>query len=235
MAKILSIESSGDVCSIALGVAGKLVLLKEKKERNIHSKILTVFIEELFKESSISIKDIDAVAVSKGPGSYTGLRIGVSVAKGIVYGRDIPLISVGTLKSMALGMKNKYEQEERSTDKIIYCPMIDARRMEVYSAFYNNDLDIIKDISADIIDENSYDKFLSENKLVFFGDGADKCSDTIKHKNAIFRDDVFPSAAYMIKLAESKFNNKDFEDTAYFEPFYLKDFVAKISTKNVYG
>ena len=235
MAKILSIESSGDVCSVALGIDGKLVSMKEKKERNIHSKILTVYIEELFKESSINIEDIDAVAVSKGPGSYTGLRIGVSAAKGIAYGRDIPLISISTLKSMALGMKNKYEQENRNTENILFCPMIDARRMEVYSAFYDSELNKIKNISADIIDENSYDKFLLENKLIFFGDGADKCHNTINHENAIFRNDIFSSAAYMIKLAEEKYNNSNFENTAYFEPFYLKDFIAEISTKNVYG
>ncbi|MEA2042688.1 MAG: tRNA (adenosine(37)-N6)-threonylcarbamoyltransferase complex dimerization subunit type 1 TsaB [Bacteroidota bacterium] len=235
MAKILNIESSGDVCSVGLSIDGKVSVLKERTERNIHSKLLTVFIEELFQESSLTIEEIDAVAVSKGPGSYTGLRIGVSAAKGIAYGRDIPLISVSTLKSMAWGMQQQLKSEGTTEENLLLCPMIDARRMEVYSAFYDLDFIKHKDISADIIDENSYADFLEKKTLIFFGDGAGKCREVLTHQKARFRNDVLPSATYMAQFAEDKFNAGDFEDTAYFEPFYLKDFVAKVSTKNIYG
>jgi tRNA threonylcarbamoyladenosine biosynthesis protein TsaB len=235
MANILNIESSGDVCSVALAVDGKIHEIREVNEPNIHSKMLTVFTEELFQQSEIDIADIEAVAVSKGPGSYTGLRIGVSVAKGIAYGRDIPLISVDTLQSMACGMRELLQKENLLSEDVLLCPMIDARRMEVYSAFFDKELNYVKDISADIIDADSYADFLKKHKLVFFGSGAAKCKETLTHENAVFDYELLPSARYTAPLAEAKFQKQDFEDTAYFEPFYLKNFIAKIPTKNVYG
>lgn len=235
MANILNIESSGDVCSVALAVDGKIMHIREVNEPNIHSKMLTVFIEELFRESEISISEIDAVAVSKGPGSYTGLRIGVSAAKGIAYGLDIPLIAADTLKSMAWGMRQKLKENGKLDENVLLCPMVDARRMEVYSAFFNTELKRIKETSADIIEETSYADYLKNNTLVFFGSGAGKCQNTLKHPNAVFDYELKPSTRFMAALAEEQYQNKDFVDTAYFEPFYLKNFIAKIPTKNVYG
>jgi len=235
MANILNIESSGDVCSVALAVDGKIMHIREVNEPNIHSKMLTVFIEELFRESEIRISEIDAVAVSKGPGSYTGLRIGVSAAKGIAYGRDVPLISVDTLQSMAWGMRELLLKEDKLKEDILLCPMTDARRMEVYSAFFDNDLNAVKSISADIIDADSYADFFKNHPLVFFGSGAAKCKESLSHDNAVFDYNLLPSARWTAPLAEAKFKKQDFEDTAYFEPFYLKNFIAKIPTKHVYG
>ena len=156
--------------------------------------------------------------MSKGPGSYTGLRIGVSTAKGLCYALNVPLISVSTLKAMAFGMAQKEKSD-------LYCPMIDARRMEVYNAFYNSTNNEIRGIQADIIEVDSYQKELNK-KVLFFGDGAEKCKQMIQHPNAKFIDRIFPSSKDMLEIANQKFAEKDFEDVAYFEPFYLKDFVA---------
>lgn len=234
MALILNIETSTTVCSVALAENGKIIALKKTRDENSHSRILTVFIEDIFKETNIDIKKLDAVAVSKGPGSYTGLRIGVSAAKGIAYGLNIPLISVNTLQIMALQLKSKYNEFEKD-ENIILSPMIDARRMEVYTALFDKNLNMKTEISADIIDENSYETELINHKIFFFGNGADKLNKIIKHKNAVFIEDIHPSADYMIEFSEKKFESKTFEDTAYFEPFYLKNFVAVMPTKHIYG
>ena len=219
MALILLIETSTKSCSVSLSSENKIIACKEEvNEQYSHDEKLTGFITELFKTQDFTIKDLDAVAVSKGPGSYTGLRISVSTAKGFCYALDIPLISVSTLKAMAFGMAQKEKSD-------LYCPMIDARRMEVYNAFYNSTNKEIRGIQADIIETYSYEKEL-DKKVLFFGDGAEKCKQMIQHPNARFIDGIFPSSKDMLEIANEKFAEKDFEDIAYFEPFYLKDFVA---------
>ena len=219
MALILLIETATKSCSVSLSSENKIIACKEEVNKQYsHAEKLTVFITELFKTQDFSIKDLDAIAVSKGPGSYTGLRIGVSTAKGLCYALDIPLISVSTLKAMAFRMAQKEESD-------LYCPMIDARRMEVYNAFYNSTNKEIRGIQADIIEADSYQKEL-DKKVLFFGDGAQKCKQIIQHPNAKFLDDIFPSSKDMLEIANEKFSEKNFENVAYFEPFYLKDFVT---------
>ncbi len=227
MAKILNIETSTRVCSVALSIDGKVVAIEESHTQNSHAEQVTLFCGKVIKECGLTFKDLDAVAVSKGPGSYTGLRIGVSTAKGLCYGLEIPLISVSTLLSMALGI-NSNTTIEKDANTII-CPMIDARRMEVYTALYSQQLEDIEPIEAKIIDEDSFKSYLENNNVIFGGDGAEKCKEALSESpNAIFLDDFHTSAAYLSQLAESKFNKGDFENTAYFEPYYLKDFVAGI-------
>lgn len=230
MALILNIETATEICSVSIAKDGQLLALKENMEGLQHAKLLTVFIETIFKENAVSIKELDAVAVSKGPGSYTGLRIGVSAAKGIAYAGDIPLIAISTLQAMAKGLGNQNSFEENTW----LCPMIDARRMEVYSAFFNLQNEQQRKIAADIIDENSYSGILVERPVVFFGNGAAKCKETIQSPNAKFIEDISCSAKNMTELSYRAFKNKQFEDVAYFEPFYLKDFVATIPRKNIF-
>ena len=219
MALILLIETATKSCSVSLASDDKIIATKQEvNEQYSHAEKLTVFIAELFKNQDFTIQDLDAVAVSKGPGSYTGLRIGVSTAKGLCYALDIPLVAISTLRAMAFGMAQKEESN-------LYCPMIDARRMEVYNAFYNSSNKEIRGVQADIITKESYEKEL-EQKVLFFGDGANKCKEIIKHSNAKFIEEIYPSSKDMVALAMQKYANKDFEDVAYFEPFYLKDFVA---------
>ena len=216
---ILNIETSTKACSVALHKNGELIVSREDVTTNFsHSEKLLKFISELFSDAKLSLSDLDAIAVSMGPGSYTGLRIGVSTAKGLCYGLDIPLISISTLKAMSFGMALEIKAD-------LYCPMIDARRMEVYSAFFDINNTEVRKIQADIIDENSYKKEL-EKKVVFFGDGSEKIKEKIRHKNAMFISDIHPSAKNMGLLSYQKFTKSLFEDLAYFEPFYLKDFVA---------
>lgn len=231
MALILNIESSTSVCSVCLAKDGKKIVGRETHEKNAHSKILTVFIEEIFKKTSLKVKEIDAVAVSKGPGSYTGLRIGVSAAKGIAYGANIPLISVSTLLNMAYGAKQFLNTDE----DIFLSPMIDARRMEVYTQLFDKNLNTINEITAEIIDNVFLHDISKKNKVYYFGDGAAKCKDIIRSENAVFVDKLNPSADYMIPFSEEAFQKKKFENVAYFEPFYLKDFIATIPKKNIYG
>jgi len=237
MALILNIETSTTVCSVSISLNGAIQGLRESKEEKTHAKLLTVFIDQLLKELNYRIEDFDAIAVSKGPGSYTGLRIGVSTAKGLCYAKDIPLIAINTLHSMANGMILKYESKEtlfEDFDNSIIVPMIDARRMEVYSAFFNSKGEFIRDVKAEIIDENSYQDILANQKMIFFGDGSEKIRDTITHKNAIFVSQINPSSLDMAGLSEFAFQNKEFENIAYFEPFYLKDFVATVPKKNIF-
>lgn len=225
MAIILNIETSTQVCSVALSVDGKIQSMQESCTKNSHAERITLFSEYVVKESGISFQDLDAVAVSKGPGSYTGLRIGVSTAKGFCFAINKPLISISTLKSMAAGMTQTTENPEN----FLFCPMIDARRMEVYSAFFNTDLEEIKPTAAVIVDEKFFNDLLVTKKTIFAGDGAAKCKDILSHQeNALFINDFNPSASFMAKLSEQKFHNQDFEDVAYFEPYYLKDFIAGI-------
>ncbi|QPH39746.1 tRNA (adenosine(37)-N6)-threonylcarbamoyltransferase complex dimerization subunit type 1 TsaB [Pedobacter endophyticus] len=221
MAKILQIETATQVCSVAVSIDGKTVSVKEQSGQNLHASSLTLFVEEAIKSIGLSYSEIDAVAVSKGPGSYTGLRIGVSTAKGLCYALEKPLIAIETLKMMAAG----FLLENRDYKGLV-CPMIDARRMEVYTSVFDAALNVIEPTSAKIIDENSFLNLLPNNQITFIGDGSSKCGDVLNHANACFSDSNFNSAAYMSGLADSAFNNGQFEDVAYFEPFYLKDFVV---------
>jgi len=216
---ILNIETSTKACSVAIHKNGKLMSLKENVTENFsHSEKLQNYIQQTIEKSKIQLSNLSAVAVSKGPGSYTGLRIGVASAKGLCYALNIPLISISTLKAMSLGMS-----QEKKAD--LFCPMIDARRMEVYSAFFDSNNIIKREIKADILDVNSYKDELKQ-KVIFFGDGSDKAKKTIKNKNASFVANFHPSASFVGMLSYQKFLDSDFEDIAYFEPFYLKDFVA---------
>lgn len=220
MAVILSIETSTSVCSVSLSQNGVCLAEKIDFEGPSHASKLNLFIQELLDFAATNGIKPDAIAVSCGPGSYTGLRIGVSTAKGLCYGYDIPLIAINTLKIMAETVKKRVSQDA------LLCPMIDARRMEVYAAFYNTNLNCIRETSADIIDENSYAELLNEHPIYFFGNGAEKCKSALTHPNANFLTDIHPIAKNMITLAEIAFEAKHFEDVAYFEPFYLKEFVA---------
>ncbi len=230
MAFILHIETGTNICSVCIAKDGKKTALKESDTPNVHSRVLTPFIQELFKENHLNIKDLDAIAISKGPGSYTGLRIGTSTAKGLAYSLSCPLISVGTLQNMAYGARSN----ARDANTLL-APMIDARRMEVYVQLFDNQMNEKSEIEAKIIDEESFKEILQEKEIIFFGSGAQKCSKVIQHKNAIFLENQYPSSEYMIPFAEEKFHKQEFEDTAYFEPFYLKDFIATKPKKNVLG
>ena len=218
MATILNIETSTKNCSVSIAIDGNVVAIKELNNGNYsHAEVLHSFIETILKEGNISIYEIDAVAVSKGPGSYTGLRIGVSAAKGLSFALNKPLISIDTLTSLSYSI---------SIDKGIIIPMLDARRMEVYAAVFDKDHQQIRGIKAEIVDENSFCEELEKGKVYFLGDGSHKCKEVIKHKNAFFIDDNFPSSNEMAQLSYYKYKKNDIEDVAYFEPFYLKDFVV---------
>lgn len=234
MALILNIETATTVCSVSLAKDGKLLSLKEQNGDYSHAENLTLFIEDVCKQANVNLSQIDAIAVSKGPGSYTGLRIGVSTAKGLCYSLDKPLIAIDTLKYLSLAVSSHnvtLSVVEGLTDEgrlaSLFCPMLDARRMEVYCAIYDSQGKVVKETSAEIIEEHSFADILKTNKIIFFGDGASKCKETFsKNSNAVFIDDVVPSAKDMITLSEQAYNTKQFEDVAYFEPYYLKDFVA---------
>jgi tRNA threonylcarbamoyladenosine biosynthesis protein TsaB len=226
MALMLNIDTATIVCSVSLSRDGNVQDIRESFEKNIHASVITLFIQELLDGQGIGYKDLDAVAVSKGPGSYTGLRIGVATAKGICYAVDKPLVAVSTLKSLAYGASVKLKKEERPRG--LLCPMIDARRMEVYDALFDDDLNEVRDIRAEIIDEGSFNDWLDRDVIYFFGDGAPKCKDVLQHPNTRFLDEVYSSSRFMAPLSESKFTDGKFEDLAYFEPFYLKDFIAGI-------
>jgi len=231
MATIINIDTSTEVCSVSLSKDGNLIGIKENKDGLKHAQLVTLYIQDLLKEANIEIKNLDAIAVSKGPGSYTGLRIGVSTAKGICYGAQLPLIAIETLQTLTEGAINSIEQPIKDA---WFCPMIDARRMEVYNAFYNINNNKTVEIAATIIDDESFKDILDERTVYFFGNGSEKCKETIKHPNAIFIDNISNSALNMITLAHKAFNNQSFEDVAYFEPFYLKDFVATTPKKKMF-
>ena len=220
MALILQIETATQVCSAALSRDGKTIAVKELQANNIHAASLTLFIQEVMGIAGVSYPDLDAIAVSKGPGSYTGLRIGVSTAKGLCFALDKPLIAVGTLGMMAKGFLNL-----NPDFKGLVCPMIDARRMEVFTAIYDSSLNIVEEVSAKIVTEDSFQSLLNLHKIIFIGDGAEKCKSTINYANAEFSIQNYNSSANMSELAFTAFEASDFVDLAYFEPFYLKDFV----------
>ncbi|KYG81817.1 tRNA threonylcarbamoyladenosine biosynthesis protein TsaB [Roseivirga ehrenbergii] len=221
MPKILSIETSTTVCSVALTTDGNTLASQKLFLEKSHSTLLTVVIEQIMKQVGMEMSELDAIAVSKGPGSYTGLRIGVSTAKGLCYALDKPLIAVNTLLAMA----NEVNRQNHSG--ALLCPMIDARRMEVYTALYDGELNELKKTSAKILEENSFYETLMHNQVLFFGNGAGKFKDLKTNvSNAIFIENITPSAWSVGLLANQAFLKGDFEDVAYFEPFYLKDFVA---------
>ncbi len=226
---ILCLETSTAVCSVALVENGKVIALRESLDGQNHAEKITIFIDEVMKEANVSYRDLDAVATSMGPGSYTGLRIGVSTAKGLCYAMEKPLIAVDTLAAMAYGFKDAETQRRRDyklEPASILCPMIDARRMEVYSAFFNEKLEKVSETNAIVIDENSFMDIKQNNHLYLFGDGADKLAFLFENDDNITVVEKFHcSAAYMAELADKAFKNNDFVDTAYFEPFYLKNFV----------
>ncbi len=218
MTYILNIETATKNCSVSLSRNGELIAIKELNNGNYsHAEVLHSFVNEVVNESGISLSDLSAVAISKGPGSYTGLRIGVSAAKGLCFALDIPLISINTLASLAHGLTIK-------SGKIV--SMLDARRMEVYSAVFEKDFIQVRETKAEIIDGNSFLEYLDKGTVYFVGDGAEKCKDVITHDNAVFSEEQFPSAKEMCSLAYDKYKKNDIEDVAYFEPFYLKDFIV---------
>jgi len=231
LAVILSIETSTSVCSVSLAVDGVVKAIKESKVKNSHAEQVTLFSEMVVKKAGFNFNDLDAIAISKGPGSYTGLRIGVSTAKGFCLSIDKPLISVGTLDAMAWGLIYALRNKKQKLDAYLYCPMIDARRMEVYDAVYDHNLKRVKDVSATILEKDTYDDYFFRHAMVFGGDGAEKAKELYFNgeNKAYFLDGFVPSSMFMAELAENKFKNREFEDVAYFEPYYLKEFVAKIS------
>lgn len=223
MAGILHIETSTDVCSVALSKDGECVFNREDYDGPNHAVKLGTFVDEALSFADSHLIALDAVAVSSGPGSYTGLRIGVSMAKGVCFGRDLKLISVPTLQLLAVPLL----LSEKIDEGALLCPMIDARRMEVYSAVYDRSLREVRSIQADIVDSTTYASFLNRQPVYFFGNGAEKCMDVIANSNARLIKDVQPIAKWMFPIAEKRFLNGEFEDVAYFVPYYLKDFVAK--------
>ncbi len=226
MSYILNIETSAEICSVALSKNGELVEFIESQELNSHSKELNLFIEKILKTSNISYKDIKAVAVSYGPGSYTGLRIGMSTAKAICYAHDIPLICLSSLQILANALK---EQIDFEADSLAILPLLDARRMEVYVATFDINLNFISDAEAMIVDEQSFDNYKEYSKVIMGGSGAEKCLQFVENHNNFIFYDVTLSSKYMPQLAENEFQSKNFADLAYSEPFYLKEYKAIVS------
>lgn len=226
MARILCLETTTTNCSVALAQDGKVIALKEDMSNGYsHGELLHRYIAEVLKQGKFQLNDLDAIAVSKGPGSYTGLRIGVSSAKGLCFANDLPLIATETLKSLA---------QQVNLEKITaIIPMLDARRMEVYSAVFNAHFEKIRETRAEIIDEQSFSDYLEQGKTVFIGNGVEKFKAICEHPNALFIQDALPSAREMAPLAEMAFQAKNLEDLAYFEPYYLKDFMVTKPKKKV--
>lgn len=223
---ILCLETATPSCSVALVHDGRVLAFEEDPKGQNHSEKITLFIDSVMNKAGISYNQLDAVAVSMGPGSYTGLRIGVSTAKGLCYAAEKPLIAIDTLHAMAFGGKMK-----AASGNPVLIPMIDARRMEVYAEIFDGDINKIEDTKAMIIDENSFSEYKSGHEVWLFGDGADKCEELFANDNRInVIKDFYCSARYMNVLAQQKLDNRDFVDVAYFEPFYLKDFVPGIPT-----
>ncbi len=220
MSIILNLETATTNCSVSICEDGKILAIKEHDTPNYsHSEQLHVFIQDVLKDANLTFSDMDAVAVSKGPGSYTGLRIGVSAAKGLCFSLDVPLISIPTLESMA------HQAKWGAVDFII--PVLDARRMEVYSAVFDQDVNEIRETKAEIIDDNSFSEFVEKGKVLLVGNGAEKCKEVLQHPNFSFDTSVVPSSKEMATLSHKKFKVGDFEDVAYFEPYYLKDFILQ--------
>lgn len=222
MSCILNIETSTDVCSVSVSQDGACIFSQEDHEGPNHAVKLGTFVDEALSFADSHAIPLDAVAVSCGPGSYTGLRIGASMAKGICFGQDLKLIAVPTLELMAVPVLLREEVEEGA----LLCPMIDARRMEVYSAVYDRALHEVRGIQADVVDAETYREYLDRGPVYFFGNGAKKCMEVINHPNARLIKGVEPLAKWMFPIAERRIAQEKYEDVAYFVPFYLKDFVA---------
>ena len=233
MALILNIETATSVCSVALSENGKVIASEESNESNVHAEKLAVFIQNLLKKTSRTFTELNAIAVGSGPGSYTGLRIGTSTAKGLCYGLNIPLIAVSTLKAMA------YAAAAHTEKDTLLCPMIDARRLEVYTALYDKTGKELLPVQAKILDETSFAEFLAKSHVAFFGDGMPKMRELLAtlsppgsvDTKAIWIDSVYASAKNLAPLAEEAYNANQFADLAYYQPFYLKDFIAKKPAK----
>ncbi len=234
MEYILLIETGGDVCSVALSNGDKLLSHRESHEGRAHAQNVAVYAEELLAEHGIGCENLSAVALGIGPGSYTGLRIGSSFAKGICYSANIPLIGVSSLESMVYGLKTQYlngDIQLSNFDNKILAPMIDARRMEVYTQLYNSDIQPLSEIAAEVITEDSFAQY-KERDFVIFGSGAEKCKEVLKVGDVLYIN-ATPSARNMIDIAYKKFKDGKFEDIAYFEPYYLKDFVSTTKKRNL--
>jgi tRNA threonylcarbamoyladenosine biosynthesis protein TsaB len=230
---ILCVETATNLCSVALCESDRVVSLRESREVKSHASLLTVFIGELLKEAGIKASDLDAVAVSKGPGSYTGLRIGVSAAKGISYATGVPLIGIETTLSIFWGI-TETESYRQSDEKTLFCPMLDARRMEVYYSMYDRNGNVIEPINARVIEEDSFSSVPADRKIIFFGEGSLKLRDVIKRSNIEFPD--FKMSSTHMRVPSFKAIKEGlFEDVAYFEPLYLKDFITTIQKKNILG
>jgi tRNA threonylcarbamoyladenosine biosynthesis protein TsaB len=226
MSLILNIETATTVCSVALSKDGLLLGLKELDAGYTHAENLHIFIDEALKKAGFEASQLQAVALSKGPGSYTGLRIGSSTAKGLAFALGIPLISIDTLSIMA------YMAFNRINDEAFYCPLIDARRMEVYTRTFDAEMNAQSDIEALVVEEKTIEKFKNYGKIYFFGNGMEKCREIFsKLPHAEFIKNIYPSAEFMCRASFDKFNNRQFEDVAYFEPLYLKDFIATAKKK----
>lgn len=228
MALILNIDTATGVCSVALAREGRVVAMKENDEGLNHSTLLGVYVDEVLRQAGVMMTGVDAVAVSAGPGSYTGLRIGVSLAKGLCYGAGKPLIAVGTLESMADAVADRVREDA------LYCPMIDARRMEVYAAVYDREGREVTGVRPVVLDEGAFADELSRGPVYFFGDGSGKARGVLAHPNARFLSGVTTSAVNLMRLAERRFAAGEFEDVAYFEPFYLKEFVATVPKRKLF-
>lgn len=228
MSCILNIETSTNVCSVALSQDGVCLYEDVNMEGPSHAQVLAGYVKNAVSFADSHAIPIDAIAISKGPGSYTGLRIGVSEAKGVAYGRDAKLLSVPTLKLLTVPILLGHEE---LPEDALLCPMIDARRMEVYGALYDRALNEVVQTQALVIDSDSFKDYLDKQPIYFMGNGADKCVETIQHPNAHFIKNIVPRAKNMIPLAEMAMAKEQFEDVAYFEPFYLKEFVATKSKK----
>jgi tRNA threonylcarbamoyladenosine biosynthesis protein TsaB len=224
MSLILSLETSVRVCSVAIHDQGKLISTREIHLEHSHASQLAVLMDEVIKESGIAINQLKAIAVSSGPGSYTGLRIGTSTAKGLCYALTIPLISIGSLELLA------YQMSKRNPTNAFLCPMIDARRMEVYCQVFDASLKTVSPIEAKVIDSSSFRDLLTDKQITFFGDGSDKCKDQITDSNAKFITGIYAAASEMGTPVYEKFQKQQFEDLAEFEPHYLKEFVIKKPT-----
>lgn len=223
MSCLLNIETSTDVCSVAISEDGKCIYSEENRQGPSHNESLGAYVDKALSFADSHAIPVDAVAVSMGPGSYTGLRIGVSMAKGVCYGFGIPLVAVPTLEVMAVPVLLRHDD---MPEDALLCPMLDARRMEVYSAIYDRALKTVREIRADIVGEVTYKEYLDERPVFFFGNGAEKCREVIKHPNAHFISGIEPLAKNMFPLAERKLMNGMTEDVAYFVPLYLKDYIA---------
>lgn len=230
---IICLETATNLCSVALCDSTGTIALREDSESKSHASLLTVFIADILKEQAISVSDLDAVAVSSGPGSYTGLRIGVSAAKGIAFGSGKQLIAVETLESMFSGMREKSKLSPEELATTLWCPMIDARRMEVYCAIFDHLGNKVRETASETITAASFSDIPVTKKIIFFGNGAEKCNGVIERNNILFDSSFRMSAAHMAVPANKALLSRHFEDVAYFEPFYLKDFIVTKPRKNI--